>query len=125
MVHEISQYLAELPTIEDFLAGDDRTLAFQVVDGDGVAVDISNATVEWQLFERPYETETSEEVLSGSDSDVEIVTDSRVDTTNGEFEIRLDGSATAGLWGRYYQRPVVTQPDGTRASWRGEIVITA
>jgi hypothetical protein len=125
MPHQLTQYDFELPDVDDWLAGDDRVLAFQVVDADGNGVDISGATVEWELFGRDYETDAADAVISGADSDVELVTDNRVDTSVGEWEVRIDGSATADLWGRYWQRPRVTQSDGTEASWRGEVVLTA
>lgn len=125
MPHQLSTYVSELPTVEDWLAGDDRTLAFQVVDEDGNGVDITAATVHWELFERPYESDPSEAIIAGSDSDVELVTDSRVDAGNGEWEVRIEGGATDGEWGVYTQRPRVEQTDGTEASWLGEVILTA
>lgn len=124
-MHDLSQHVAELPAIDDWLSGDDRVLAFRVVDADGNAVDISNATVGWSLFARPYHDDPADAVLSDADSGVELVTDSRVDTSNGEWEVRVDGAATADRWGEFTHRPVVEQSDGTRASWRGEIVLSA
>jgi nitrogen fixation protein FixH len=124
-MHELSQYTSELPTVDDWLAGDDRALVFQVVDGDGTAVDITGATVEWGLFERPYESDAGVAVLSEADSDVELVTDNRVNLEEGVWEVRVDGDATASLWGEYYQRPRVEQTDGSVASWRGEVVLEA
>jgi len=125
MAHDLTQYAFELPDIEEWLAGDDRTIAFQVVQADGSPVDISGATVEWSLFDRAYETDTTDAVLDGNDSGVELVTDNRVNTADGEWEVRLDGAATADIWGEYYHRPRVEQSDGTEASWRGEVVLTA
>lgn len=125
MAHDLDLYAFELPAIKEFLSGDDRTLAFQVVDSDGNAIDISGATVEWRLFEREYETGDSAAVLKGSDADVELVTDNRVDTTNGEWEIRVDGEATDELYGEYHHRPRVVQSDDTEASWKGSIIISA
>jgi len=126
MVHEVSIYDFELPEIEDWLAGDDRTLAFQVVDGDGNAVDISTATVSFGLFDREYEDDAADAVVSDGDSSVEVVTDSRVDTVDGEFVVHIDGEATEDdIYGEYYQRAVVEQSDGTLASWRGRVIITA
>lgn len=124
-MHDLSIYDFELPDVSEWLAGDDRTLAFQVVDGDGSGVDISNATVTWSLFGREYQDDPADAILTESDSSVEVVTDNRVDTSVGEFEVRIDGEATEAEYGVYYQRPVVNQSDGTNASWRGEIVITA
>jgi hypothetical protein len=56
---------------------------------------------------------------------VEIVTDNRVDSEAGEFELRLDPAATEDLWGVYYHRPEVEQSGGSTASWRGEVIVTA
>lgn len=125
MAHELSQHAFELPAIEDWLAGDDRTLAFTVVDENGDGVDISTATVRWKLFRKEYHSDQSDAILDDSDSTVEIVTDSRVDTSVGEFEVRIDGDATADRWGTFYHRPEVEDQDGGVASWRGEIDLTA
>ena len=124
-MHELTQYLAELPAIEEWYSGDDRALSFQVVDADGDGVDITNATVAWELYERPYNDDPNNAVLTGSDSGVELVTDSRVDSSIGQWEVRVDGEATDDLWGRYHHRPRVEQSDGTEASWRGLVVLTA
>jgi len=112
----------DLPTVE-MLAGDSRTLAFQVVDASGNGVDITDATVTWGLFAREYLDADADAELTGSDSAVEIVTDDRVDTTNGEFEVRLAPGATDGIWGVWYHRPEVEQAGGSVASWRGSLII--
>lgn len=125
MVHELSQYAFELPGVTEWLSGDDRVLAFQVVDEDGTGQDISSATVQWRLFDRAYQDDSADAIVTESDSGVEVVTDTRVDTSIGEFEVRVDGDVTAEEWGEYYHRPIVEQADGTRASWRGEVVLTA
>ncbi len=114
----------ELETIEDFFAGDSRQLSFQVVDSAGNAVDITGATVEWALYEREYMDDPADAILTGDDASVELVTDNRVDSENGQWEVRLDPAATEDMWGEYYHRPVVTDQEGNRASWRGEIVLT-
>lgn len=124
-MHELTQYAFELPDVDEWLAGDDRTLAFQVVDESGSGVDISGATVAWSLFDRDYETDSADAVLDDSDSGVELVTDNRVDTSIGEWEVRIDGEATDDLYGEYHQRPSVEQADGTEASWRGDVIVTA
>jgi len=124
-MHELSQYDFELPDIEEWLSGDDRALVFQVVNADGVGVDISNATVQWRLFERPYHDTAAEAVLSGDDAGVELVTDDRVDSEDGEWEVRVDADATSDLWGKYWHRPRVTQSDESTASWRGRVELTA
>lgn len=125
MPHQLSQYVSELPAVEDWLSGDDRALVFEVVDSDGDPVDISNATVEWALYNRPYNDDPNDAVLTGDDSGVEIVTDNRVDTTAGLWEVRVDGAATSDRWGEYWQRPRVTQSDDSTASWRGTVIIEA
>jgi hypothetical protein len=124
-MHELSQFAFELPDIEEWLVGDDRTLAFQVVDGQGDPVDISGATVSWGLYDRIYQDDPADAVLDDSDSGVELVTDTRVDTTAGEWEVRVDGEATDGIYGRKYHRPRVEQPDGSEASWVGTAILTA
>lgn len=124
-MHELNQYDFTLPDIDEWLAGDDRTLAFQVTDAAGNGVDISQATIEWGLFDRPYVSDPAAAVIDGGDTDVEIVTDSRVDTTVGEFEVRIASTATEDLYGTFSQRPVVTQADGSSASWIGAVTMTA
>jgi len=124
-MHELTQFAFELPDIEEWLAGDSRTLAFTVVDADGNAVDVSGATFSWALFDRDYQTDAADAVIDGSSSGVEIVTDNRVDTTAGQWEVRLDPGATESLWGEYYQRPEIEQTDGSTASWRGDVILTA
>lgn len=125
MPHDLTLFDFRLPEIDDWISGDDRVLAFSVVDANGDPVDISNADVSWYLTEQPYHDDPADAVLSGDDSGVELVTDSRVDTSAGEWEVRVDGDATAELWGSYTHRPVVEQSDGTSASWIGTAVITA
>lgn len=125
MVHELTQYDFMLPAVDDWIAGDDRTLAFTVVDSDGTGVDISGATVAWALYPRQYQTDSADAVASGADAAVELVTDTRVDSANGEWEVRVGGTATADLWGEYWHRPEVEQADGTVATWLGEVTLTA
>ncbi|AGC34573.1 hypothetical protein HSTV1_28 [Haloarcula sinaiiensis tailed virus 1] len=124
-MHELTHYSFTLPDVDEWLSGDSRELAFRVVGADGNGVDITNATVSWSLFDREYMDDPADAVLTGDDSSVEIVTDNRVDSEAGEFEVRLDPAATEDLWGTYWHRPEVKQSDETTASWRGEVVVTA
>jgi len=124
-MHETSLYDFELPDVEDWLAGDDRELAFRVTDADGTGVDISAAAVTWALYNRAYQSDPADAVVTEADSGVEVVTDDRVDTSVGEFEVRIDGEVTDPLWGEFHHRPVVEQTDRSRASWLGEVEITA
>jgi len=96
-----------------------------VTDAAGDPVDVSDVTFTWGLWNRAYQDDPADAVLTGDDSGVEIVTDDRVDTTAGEWEVRFDPAATEGLYGEYYQRPEVEQSDGSTASWAGEVILTA
>lgn len=125
MPHELSLYDFELPAIEDWISGDNRTLAFTVTDADGNGIDIETATVSWALYDRPYNDDTATATLDDGDTGVEVVTDSRVDPSVGEFEVRIDSDATSDLYGEFWQRPVVEESDGSVASWRGRVVLTA
>lgn len=124
-MHDLSQYRFTLPQIDDWIAGDDRILAFRVVGGDGDPVDISAATPTWELHDRPYTDDSADAVLDGSDAGVEVVTDNRVNTEQGEWEVRLDGDATDDMWGEFTHRPEVEDADGNIASWKGAVVLTA
>lgn len=123
-MHDLQFHNFELPTVDSVFAGDSRQLAFRVVDSAGNGVDITNATVEWSLFNRAYHDDPADAVITGDDASVELVTDSRVDSEDGEWEVRLSPEATEDNWGSFYHRPVVTDADGNRASWRGELVLT-
>lgn len=123
-MHELTHSDFTLPEIDSVFAGDSRQLSFRVVDENGDGVDITGATVEWSLFNRSYQDDPADAVLTDGDASVELVTDNRVDSENGEWEVRLSPEATEGNWGSFYHRPVVTDADGNRASWRGEIVLT-
>lgn len=123
-MHTLEESRFELPDIDDWYAGDSRVLSFSVVRN-GVAVDLSTATISWALYGRAYQDSADAALLSDGDSGVEVVTDDRVDVENGEFEVRIDAAATEGLWGEYWHRPEIQQQDGTVAQWRGEVVLTA
>lgn len=111
----------ELPDITDWYAGDSRILAF-TVERDGTLIDLTNATITWGLWEKAYQEEEADAILTGDSAGVEIVTDARVDAANGEFEVRLAPEATEDMWGEYWHRPEVTQ-GGTTASWRGRVLL--
>lgn len=121
MVHELSQYAYDLPAIEEWIGGDDRVLAFAVVDADGNTLDISSYTLRWRLFERAYQTDQADAVLDEADSTVTVST---TDAANGKWEVEVDGDATDGEWGRYYHRPEIEQTNGDVASWRGTVILT-
>ena len=124
-MNDLNIYAFALPTVDGWLSGDDRVFVLRVVDDDGNAVDISTATVSWALYHRPYNDDPTDAVLTGDDSSIEIVTDDRVDTTEGVFEVRIGSDATVDRWGQFWHRPRVEQVDGSVATWRGEIVVEA
>jgi hypothetical protein len=125
MPHQLERYAFQLPEVEEWLAGDSRILAFQVVDEDGNGVDMTTATISWGLFQRSYKSDISDAVLSDNDSGVDIVTSDPIDPSVGEFEVRIDPAATEVLYGGYYQRPEVTDQNGDVSSWRGRVTVTA
>lgn len=125
MPHDLSLYDFKLPSIEDWISGDDRTLAFQVTDDQSNGVDVSGATITWLLADREYVDDPADAVLTESDSGVSIDTSGSIDPTVGEFEVVVGGAATDELWGQYHHRPKVEAGDGTVSSWLGEIKLTA
>jgi len=124
-MHDLNEYVSELPTVEDWISGDDRKLAFKVTDGEGNGIDIGDATVSWALYDRPYGDDTSNAVLTDGDADVDLVTSAGVDPTVGEWEVDVGGAATEEEWGEFTQRPKVEASDGTVATWRGTVLIEA
>ena len=121
MVTQLSPQRFDLPKIDGWAAGDNRQLSF-VVTQDGEPKDITTDDIRWQLLERPYHDST-DAVLSGESSGVEIRTDSVVDPEAGEFRVDIAASATSGLWGEFTQRVVVDPPNDTQQTWRGGVVI--
>jgi len=116
---------ATLSTIDGFPASDSRTLAFTVVFADGSTRDISSDEIEWYLLDKPYESD-SDAIVDNDSTGIEIVTDNRVDTANGEFEVRVSPDALADEWGSVHQRIRIATAGGeTDLSWRGEIILTA
>jgi len=114
---------ATLATIEGFPNRDSRRLEFTVLLSDGTPKDISEDTPEWYLLGKPYHDD-SEAIIDDSDPGVEIVTDTRIDTAAGEFEVRIDPETLVGEWGPVTQRVRLSAGGGTTISWRGRIVLT-
>jgi len=117
---------ADLPAIDDWVAGDSRRLQFTVETADGTPKDLSTDNLEWYLTRRPYQ-ERSAAVLDDTDPEVEIVTSGAVDPTQGEFRVDVSEAALSavGAWGEHYQHVVVDPPDESRQSWRGRVVVVA
>ena len=96
---------------------DAKILPFVVRNESGSRVDLTGATISWQLRKRP----PYEPALSLSDSGVRIV--DRVDG-QGEFAIRIDTDATAGLEATTYrERLRITDSAGDQTTWIGEVPI--
>lgn len=115
----------ELEDVETLPASDDRRLSFTVQDGDGEAVDLSEATVEWYLMDRAWDVDADDALLTGESDGVSIATDTVVDPEAGEFRVDIDGEATADLAGEYWQFPRVVQSGPTTSTWRGAVLVEA
>lgn len=124
MTHSLDPTRYYLNPVDDWLAGDSRRFEFTVTDSAGNTIDISNYSFEWYLLDNDYDPD-ADAVYDDSNAGIEIVTDSRVDTTVGEFEVRIDEGVTSGEWGDYYQRVVVDPVDDTLQSWEGEVILAA
>lgn len=114
---------ATLDPIDGFPAGDSRRLEFTVVFADGTPRDVSDDTIEWYLLDKPYD-DIANAIVDGDDPGVEVVTDNRVKTDEGEFDVRIDEDTLTGEWGSLYQVVRVDAPGETRQSWTGEVILT-
>ena len=98
---------------------DAKVLPFVVRNKDGERIDITGATIVWELRARS----AYEPALSLEDVGVEVI--NRVND-RGEFEIRLDTDATEGLEPRTYRERVrITDTDGDQTTWIGEVPIVS
>lgn len=107
---------------ELWYAGDSRTLSFEVNQDDGTDLDITGASLTWQLFGDAYTTGSSNTEIDDGDSDVEITV---TDASKGLFEVTVDQGATSGLWGEHHQRVTVDPKDDSKQTWRGSVIIEA
>lgn len=97
-------------TDQDFTmyAGDSRTLTIAVVDGDGAAVDLTGATIEWGLWS---ETDPATLLISKSTSSgIAILTQSG--DTLGKCRVTLSPANTSALQGDYRHEAEVTDGAG-------------
>lgn len=111
----------ELPR-EHTVAGDSHRFECTVLD-DGEPMGIETAELSWHLFERGYDRDPDDAVLSDGDASVTIDTDPITDPSKGEFQVRVEEGATDGLSGMFHQRFVVDPPDATKATWVGKVVV--
>lgn len=96
---------------------DTKVLPFVVRDDSGSRVDITHATITWELRKKS----TYPPALSLTDAGVSVV--NRVGE-QGEFAIRLETDATADLDPQVYRERVrVTFTDGDQTTWIGEVPI--
>ena len=98
---------------------DAKVLPFVVRNEDGERIDITGATIVWELRARA----AHEPALSLEDTGVEIV--DRVDD-EGSFAIRLSTDATADLEPRTYRERVrITDTSGDQTTFIGEVPIVS
>lgn len=91
---------------QDFLmwSGDDKVITVTVYDSDDVVVDITGATIAWQLSQNV----DSAALITKTAGDGVVLSD----PTNGQFTITLDPADTASLSGRYYHEAQITDSSG-------------
>lgn len=87
------------------VAGDSKTLVISVKDAEGVAVNITDATVKWRAARSFGKTAVISKL---TDSGIQIT-----DGPNGQFTVTLDPTDTDELKGTYYHEAEVTFSDGT------------
>jgi len=98
----MAQSYIELNCLDEisFIGGNEYVLEFNTYDEDGIALDISSATIEWNMS------------LYGQ-QDYNILTKSGVITDISEFTVTLLASETEGLEGKYVHQPVITDFSGS------------
>lgn len=89
-------------------SGDTFTLNYTVRDAAGVAIDLTNATVKWQLARSVKEGALISKVTGNSPTEIELTT-----PESGAFAVYLLPADTAQLAGRYYHEAEVTDAAGT------------
>ena len=98
---------------------DAKVLPFVVRNQDGERIDITGATIVWELRARA----AHEPSLSLEDVGVEVI---NRDNDQGEFEIRLDTDATEDLEPRTYRERVrITDTSGDQTTFIGEVPIVS
>jgi hypothetical protein len=85
-------------------SGDSKILEVTVTDGTGAAVDLTGATIAWQLAKSPGESALVSKTIG---SGIAVT-----DAVGGIFEITLDAADTAALSGRHYHEAEVTDTSG-------------
>lgn len=89
-------------------AGDSKTLVVTAKDEDGAAVDITDATIRWQLARSVSTTA----LVTKSIGDGVTITDG----SGGVFEVELENADTESLKGEFYHEAEAILTDGTIAT---------
>lgn len=79
-----------------YAQGDDLSLEFTVIDDDGNAVNITGATVRFQIFRRRGDTPVIDTEVSPATASVTLTT-----PASGIFTVDIDGDDTESLLGTY------------------------
>jgi len=97
---------------------DTKLLPFTIVDDDtGDAVDLTGATITWELRKR-----TSYDAELTLDDEGVSITDR--DNEAGEFTVRIEQDATEGLeFTTYRERLRIVDAGGNQTTWIGEVPI--
>lgn len=97
---------------------DTKLLPFTIVDDEtGNPVDLSGATLVWELRERT----SYDAALTLDDAGVAIT---ERDNPAGEFTVRIEQDATEGLeFETYRERLRIVDADGNQTTWIGEVPI--
>jgi len=96
---------------------DTKLLPFTIVDDTGDAVDLTGATITWELRKRA----SYDAALTLDDEGVSI-TDR--DNEAGEFTVRIEQDATEGLeFTTYRERLRIVDGVGNQTTWIGEVPI--
>lgn len=91
---------------QDFLmwSGDDKVITVTVYDNDDNVVNITGATITWQLSQN---IDSSALITKTVGSGIALS-----DPVNGQFTITLEPADTASLAGRYYHEAQITDSSG-------------
>lgn len=107
--------------VEHWPSGDTRIFPFVVPDEDSDIEEerknITAADIKWKL-EDPI---TGDTVLSETDSGVDV---NITNASEGEFEVKVDKSATENLADTYREIIRITDSAGNRSSWAGRVKIS-
>ena len=90
-------------------AGDTKSLVITVKDNEGVAVDITGASVKWQAARSFGKASAISKATGGSGI---VLTN----PSTGVFTVTLDADDTEDLKGQFYHEAQVTLADGTIAT---------